>query len=84
MFPPLTTGRRVDASRVSLGKIQAKESPGKRLPTSSHAPRRNAGIESALYWPRCGLGSRSQRKNEDQLVDGLRGTDKRDCADCSQ
>jgi hypothetical protein len=57
----LTTGRRVDASCVSLGEIRAKESLGKPLPTSSHVPRRNAGIESVLNWTRCGLRSRNQR-----------------------
>jgi hypothetical protein len=46
--PPLTSGRRGDASRVSLGEIRATESLGKPLPTSFHVPRRNAGIESEL------------------------------------
>ena len=76
LMAPLTTGRRAVASGVSLGEIRAEESLGKPLPTSSHVPRRNVGIESELNWTRCGLGSCSQRKSEDQLVDGLRGTDK--------
>src|SRR5262249_48713808 len=46
------------------------------LQRSSHVPRRSAGIESVVNWTRCGRGSRSPCKAQDQPAVGSRDTNK--------
>jgi hypothetical protein len=67
----------IDPTRFAWMRFGLECPQAKPLLPSSRGPRRHsAGIESALNWTRCGQGSHSQCKVEDQPAVGSPGTDK--------